>query len=158
MFTIIIMYIYIIDKCHLELRGNDHTGLDEKTDTVFMGYRASCQSSTKQSPLLQNNEFSPVEGSAIHIHHISNSYWVTSSAVGKNEESAVYDSKFSGGNLSSSLIHQQAIISQDLIEDSNEEAEAMLPVHVSTVQLQVGTSNSGIFAMPLQYTWLLDNE
>ena len=45
----------------------------------------------------------------IRINHIRDpGHWVTLSSIGQSV--AVYDSKFSGGHLSSSLTHQLALI------------------------------------------------
>ena len=52
------------------------------------------------SVLSQRNGFIPVQHKAIQIHHVPG-HWVTSSSTGRNL--AVYDSKFTGGDLSSSL-------------------------------------------------------
>ena len=53
------------------------------------------------SVLSKTNGFTPVQHKAIQIHHVP-AHWVTSSSIGGNL--AVYDSKFTGGDLSSSLI------------------------------------------------------
>ena len=66
-----------------------------------------------QSPLLAENDgFSPITNTetndAIQIHHVNQNHWVMSSSI--RQQVTVYDSKFSGGDLSSSLTHQLALI------------------------------------------------
>ena len=62
--------------------------------------------------LSQAGGFSPVKREAIQIHHISGNHWITSSSIGL--EIKVYDSKFSGSELSSLLTHQLAEVYKTL--------------------------------------------
>ena len=72
-----------------------------------------------QSTLLsQNDGFCPVKGESVQIHHIDSNHWVTSSSIGN--EVAIYDSRYSGGELSSSLTHQLAIIYRTWSEETEE--------------------------------------
>ena len=101
-----------------------------------------------QSPLLAENDgFSPVANEAIQIHHVNGDHWVTSTSIG--QEVAVYDSKFSGGDLSSSLTHQLALIYRPLItkEEDGEEVDAYLQVHIPPIQQQSGLADCGVFAI-----------
>ena len=49
----------------------------------------------------------------IQIYHIGGDHWVTSTSIGR--EVTVYDSKFGGGDLDSSLTHQLALVYRALI-------------------------------------------
>ena len=98
-----------------------------------------------QSTLLsQNDGFCPVKGESVQIHHIDSNHWVTSSSIGN--EVAIYDSRYSGGELSSSLTHQLAIIYRTWSEET-EEGEIVLNVDVDNVQQQVGVNDCGLFAI-----------
>jgi len=101
-----------------------------------------------QSPLLSENDgFSPVANEAIQIHYVNGDHWVTSTSIG--QEVAVYDSKFSGGDLSSSLTHQLALIYRLLItkKEDGEEVDAYLQVHIPAIQQQSGLADCGVFAI-----------
>ena len=68
-----------------------------------------------QSPLLaQNDSFSVEKNKSIQIHHIAGNHWVTSCSF--NQEVAVYDSKFTGGDLCPSLTKQLAQIYKLFVE------------------------------------------
>ena len=60
----------------------------------------------------------------------------------------MYDSKFSGGDLSSSLTHKLALIYRPLItkEEDGEEVDACLQVHIPPLQQQSGLADCGVFA------------
>ena len=62
---------------------------------------------------------------------------------------SVYDSKYSGGDLDSSLTHQLALIYCALItvEENGEEVDPHLVVHVPPVQQQKGSSDCGVYAI-----------
>ena len=105
-----------------------------------------------QSPLLAENDgFSPITDSAmndaIQIHHVNQNHWVTSSSI--RQQVTVYDSRFSGGDLSSSLTHQLALIYRPLIvrEEDGEEVDAHLDVNIPPVQQQSGLADCGVFAI-----------
>ena len=57
----------------------------------------------------------------------------------------MYDSEFSGGDLSTSLTHQLALIYRPLI--SGEEVDPHLVVHIPSVQQQQGSSDCGLYAI-----------
>ena len=104
-----------------------------------------------ESPLLsETNGFIPVQHEAIQIHHVLNpQHWVTSSSIGQTV--AVYDSKFSGGELSSSLTHQLASIYRPLVSTEDEDGDEIDPptlyVEVPYVQQQSGIIDCGLFAI-----------
>ena len=81
------------------------------------------------SVLSQTNGFTPVQHEAIQIHHVPG-HWVTSSSIGGNL--AVYDSKFSGGDLSSSLTHQLASIYRLLAEREDEDGDEIDPPNLNS--------------------------
>ena len=58
----------------------------------------------------------------------------------------VYDSKFSGGDLNTSLTHQLALVYRALIT-VEEEIDPHLIVHIPPVQQQKGSSDCGVFAI-----------
>ena len=91
--------------------------------------------------------FVPVQNDAIQIHFVSGSHWVTSSSVG--QVLSVYDSKFKGSHLTSSLTHQLCQIYKALIQinKGEEESAGKLVVNVTQVQQQSGSSDCGIFAI-----------
>lgn len=97
-----------------------------------------------QSTLLsQNDGFCPVKGDALQIHHINSNHWVTSSSIGN--EVVIYDSKFTGGDLPSSLAHQLALLYRTWAEE--DEGEIELALTVPSVQQQVGANDCGLFAI-----------
>ena len=98
--------------------------------------------------LAENDGFSPVQNEAIQIHHINRNNWVTSSSIG--QEVNVYDSRFSGGDLSSSLTHQLVLIYRLLFtkEEDGEEVDAYIDVHIPPVQQQSGWADCAVFAIP----------
>ena len=69
---------------------------------------------------------------------------VTSSSIGN--EVVIYDSRYSGSELSSSLTHQLAIICRTWSEET-EEGEIVLNVDVDNVQQQVGVNDCRLFAI-----------
>ena len=102
-----------------------------------------------QPPVLsQRNGFTSVQHEAIQIHHVPG-HWVTSSSIGGNL--AVYDSKFKGGDLSSSLTHQLALIYRLLAEREDEDGDEIDPpiltVELPYVQQQKGITDCGLFAI-----------
>jgi len=78
----------------------------------------------------------PIPVSDIQLH-INDNHWVTSCRIGR--EVAVYDSRFMGGDLSSSLTHQLASIYRPLVirEEDGEEVDPHLLVYVPPVQQQI---------------------
>ena len=97
--------------------------------------------------LAENDWFSPVQNEAIQIHHINRNHWVTSSSI--CQEVNVYDNRFFGGDLSSSLTHQLALIYRLLFtkEEDGEEVDACIDIHIPPVQQQSGRADCGVFAM-----------
>ena len=61
----------------------------------------------------------------------------------------MYDSNFSGGDLSSLLTHQLALVYRTLItvEEDGEEVDPHLVVHIPPVQQQKGTTDCGLYAI-----------
>ena len=61
----------------------------------------------------------------------------------------MYDSKFSGGDLDTSLMHQLALVYRALItvEEDGKEVDPHLIVHIPPVQQQKGSSDCGIYAI-----------
>ena len=105
-----------------------------------------------QSPLLsQNNGFCPVTSESIQIHHTGNFHWVTSCSIGGNIQ--LYDSRFKGGNLSSSLQVQLAQIYKTCItkEEDEEDGYKFLEINAPAVQLQQGVKDCGVFAIAFAY-------
>ena len=100
------------------------------------------------SVLSQTNGFTPVQQEAIQIHHVPG-HWVTSSSTGG--KLAVYDSKFTGGDLSSSLTYQLASIYRLLAEREDEDGDdidpPILTVEIPYVQQQKGIADCGLFAV-----------
>ena len=57
-----------LSQCLAKVCNDDHTNWDEKLDTVLMGYRASCQASTKHSPyymLFQQHMRLPIDAEVL---------------------------------------------------------------------------------------------
>ena len=104
-----------------------------------------------QSTLLSETDgFAPVQQEGIQIHHVRETgHWVTSSSIGQSV--AVYDSKFSGGDMSSSLTHQLALIYKLLVSTEDEYGDAIDPpilcVELPNVQQQNGVTDCGLFAI-----------
>jgi hypothetical protein len=75
--------------------------------------------------------------------HINNNHWVTSARVGS--EVYLYDSKFRGGDLSSSITNQLAVLykSAVVVDDSFRN----LVVNIPNIQQQRGYSDCGLFAI-----------
>ena len=95
----------------------------------------------------------------IQIHHIYGNHWVTSTSIGR--EVAVYNSRFKGGDLSSSLTHQLASIYRPLAiheEDGVEVIPPQLVVHVPPVQQQSGINDCGVFAIAFAVYLLLGDK
>ena len=94
----------------------------------------------------------------IQLHHINHNHWVTSCSIGK--EVAVYDSRFNGGNLSSSLTHQLALVYRPLVicEEDGKEVDPHLVVYVPTVQQQIGKDDCGAFAIAFAVHLLLGDK
>ena len=88
-----------------------------------------------------------IEG--IQIHHIRDpGHWVTSSSIGQNVP--VYESRFLGGHLSSSLTHQLALIYRLLVKTEDKDGEEMnstLFIDVPYAQQQNCVSDCGCFAI-----------
>lgn len=70
----------------------------------------------------------------------------------------MYDSKYSGGDLSSSLTHQLAFIYRTLIVREDREVDPHLTVHIPPVQQQQGVDNCGIFAIAFALHALLGDK
>ena len=103
-----------------------------------------------QSTLLSETDgFEALQHEGIQIHHIRDlGHWVTSSSIGQSV--AVYDSKFLGGQLSSSLTHQLALSYRLLVKTEDEDGEEMDPtlfIDVPYAQQQNGVSDCGLFAI-----------
>ena len=58
----------------------------------------------------------------------------------------MYDSKFSGGDLDTSLTHQLALVYRAMIT-AEEDEDPHLVVHVPPVQQQNGSNDCGVFAI-----------
>ena len=90
-----------------------------------------------QTPLLsQNNGFCLVTDESIQIHHMGQFHWVTSCSIGGDIQ--LYDSRFKGGDLSSSLQVQLAQIYTTCITKEGEEEDGykFLQIEVPAVQMQ----------------------
>ena len=104
-----------------------------------------------QSTLLSETDgFEALQHEGIQIHHIRDpGHWVTSSSIG--QDVAVYDSKFLGGSLSSSLTHQLALIYRLLVKTEDEDGDEIdtptLLIDVPYAQQQNGDSDCGLFAI-----------
>ena len=102
-----------------------------------------------QSTLLsQIDGFCPVRDEAIQIHHVAGNHWVASSSIGQTV--TIFDSKFGGGELSSSLTHQLATVYRTLVKTSDEDGDEMDPileVNIPYVQQQQGKRDCGLFAI-----------
>ena len=63
----------------------------------------------------------------------------------------MYDSKYSGGDLDTLLMHQLALVYRALItvEEDGEEVDPYLNVHIPPVQQQTGSSDCGVYAIAL---------
>ena len=61
----------------------------------------------------------------------------------------MYDSKFGGGDLDTSLTHQLALVYRPLItvEEDGEEVDPHLVVRIPPVQQQKGSSDCGVYAI-----------
>ena len=61
----------------------------------------------------------------------------------------MYDSRYNGGNLDSSLTHQLALVYRSSItaEQDGETVDQHLTVHIPPVQQQMGSSDCGVFAI-----------
>ena len=60
----------------------------------------------------------------------------------------MYDSKFSGGDLDTSLMHQLALVYRALITvEEGGEVDPHLIVHIPPVQQQKGSSDCGVYAI-----------
>ena len=93
-----------------------------------------------QSTLLSETDgFEALQHEGIQIHHIRDpGHWVTSSSIGQSV--AVYDSKFLGGRLSSSLTHQLALSYRLLVKTEDEDGEEMDPTLF--IDVPYGTTSS----------------
>ena len=104
----------------------------------------------KSTLLSETDGFTPVQHEAIQIHHVRETgHWVTSSSIGQSV--AVYDSKFSGGDLNSSLTHQLALIYKLLVSTGDEYGDTIDPptlyLELPNVQQQNGVTDCGLFAI-----------
>ena len=83
---------------------------------------------------------------SIHIHHTGQFHWVvTSCSIGGNNQ--LYDSRFKGGDLSSSLQVQLAQIYMTCIrkeEGEEEDGYKFLQIKVPAVQMQQGVTDCGL--------------
>ena len=106
-----------------------------------------------QTPLLsQNNGFCPVTDESIQIHHTGQLHWVTSCSIGGDIQ--LYDSRFKGGDLSSSLQVQLAQIYTTCITKEKGEEEDVykfLQIEVPAVQMQQGETDCGLFVIAFAY-------
>ena len=93
--------------------------------------------------LSQNNGFCPVSSESIQIHHTGKFHWVTSCSIGGHI--AVYDSKYTVGDLSPSLQVQLAQIYRLAIQE--EDGDKCLEIKVPAVQQQRGKVDCGVFAV-----------
>ena len=61
----------------------------------------------------------------------------------------MYDSKYSGGDLNTSLTHQLTWVYRALstVEEDGEEVDPYLIVHIPPVQQQTGSSDCGVYAI-----------
>ncbi len=104
-----------------------------------------------QSTLLsQINAFRPMgsDRNSIQLHHTGQFHWVTSASV--SGKIYLYDSKFSGGPLSSSLQVQLSLIyNTSIVEEENTK---FICVNCPTVQQhQLGSTDCGVFAIAFAY-------
>ena len=103
-----------------------------------------------QSTLLsQINAFRPVgsDRNSIQFHHTGQFHWDMSASV--NGKIHLYDSKFSGGPLSSSLQVQLSLIYKTSIVE--EENTKFICVDCPAVQQQLGSTDCGVFAVAFAY-------
>ena len=100
-----------------------------------------------QSTLLsETDSFKALQHEGIQIHHICDpGHLVTSSSIGQSV--AVYDSKYLGGHLSSSLTHQLALMFRLLAKTEDKVGEKMDPTLFIDAQQQNGVSIYGLFAI-----------
>ena len=72
----------------------------------------------------------------------------------------MYDSKFGGGDLDTSLTHQLALVYRPLItvEEDGEEVDPHLIVHIPPVQQQKGSSDCGVYAIAFAVHAALGND
>lgn len=123
-----------------------------------------------QSPLLaQKDGFKAVQHEAIQIHHVPDRHhWVTSSSIG--QQVAVYDSKFSGGPLSTSLTRQLAMIYRAVAvdddgDDNDDDDDDVLCGHFNLsveipyyTQQQKGGTDCGVFAIAFAVLFALGDD
>ena len=113
-----------------------------------------------QSSLLsQVDGFSPVRNESIQIHHVDGNHWVVSTSIGQTV--SVFDSKFDGRELSSSLSHQLATIYRTLMkttDEDGEEIDPILEVSIPYVQQQQGKRDCGLFAVAFALHAALGND
>ena len=106
-----------------------------------------------QTPLMsQNNGFWPVTDESIQIHHTGQFHWVTSCSIGGDIQ--LYDSRFKGGDFSSSLQVQLAQIYTTCItkeEGEEEDGYKFLQIEVPAVQMQQGETDCGLFVIAFAY-------
>ena len=95
--------------------------------------------------LVQIDRFIPIKGEAIQIHLVSDSHWVTSSSLGGKV--TVYDCRKYNGHLSSTITHQLCQVYRTMIEESDDNQNAYLAVHIPQVQRQCGSNDCGVFAI-----------
>ena len=100
-----------------------------------------------QSPLLsQNNGFCPVTSESIQIHHTGQFHWVTLFNIGGNIQ--LYDSRFKGGDFSSSLqVELMQIYKTRITKEHEEDGYKFLKINVTAVQLQQEVKDYGVFAI-----------
>ena len=84
--------------------------------------------------------------------------WITSCSIGG--EITVFDSRFTGGDLSSSLTHQLSSIYRTLVinEEDGEEVDPYLQVFIPPVQQQSGDNDCGVFVIIFAVHVLLGNK
>ena len=71
----------------------------------------------------------------------------------------MYDSKYSGGDLDTSLTHQLALICCALITaEKNGEVDPHLIVYIPSVQQQTGSSGCGLYAIAFAVHAALGND
>ena len=100
-----------------------------------------------QSPLLsQNNGFCPVTSESVQIHHTGQFHWVTLFNIGGNIQ--LYDSRFKGGDFSSSLqVELMQIYKTHITKEHEEDGYKFLEINVTAVQLQQEVKDCGVFAI-----------
>lgn len=85
---------------------------------------------------------------SLQIHYNGHFHWVTSTWIGGSIN--LYDSKYCGGGISSSLEIQLAQVYKTKIEDHGENTKELF-FEVPAVQQQKGGTDCGVFAIAFAY-------